>query len=64
MHAVGPGLDMLGASGSSEAEVSTSLTFEQRREILLSQMEIKRRLSLGNVGGVGQVSVGSPGSRC
>lgn len=40
VHAVGSGLDTINAAGIVGAVVSTGLTFEQRRELLLLQMEI------------------------
>ncbi|KAK0131567.1 hypothetical protein N1851_033742 [Merluccius polli] len=62
LYADGSGVDTADVS-VSEVGVSTGLTFEQRKELLLLQVEIKnleleeRRVSLANVG---QVSV-SPG---
>lgn len=41
MHAVGSGLDAVDAAISAEHGVSTSLTFEQRRELLLLHSEVK-----------------------
>lgn len=64
VHVVGPELDTFDAFASSEAGVSSGLIFKR---LLLLQLEIKgleleeSRLSLGDVGGVGQVSVVSPG---
>ncbi len=54
-------------AASSDAGESTGLTFEQRKELLLLQVEVKRlepeerRLRLVNISGVGQVSVVAPG---
>lgn len=64
----GTGLHMADVSGS-EVGLSTGLIFEQCKELLLLQVEIKklelegRRLSLTNMDNVGQVS-GSPGPLC
>lgn len=40
VHAVGSGLDTINAAGIVGAVVSTGLTFEQHRKLLLLQMEI------------------------
>jgi len=67
-RAVGAGLDMVSASASSVAGMSSELTFEQSRELLLLQAEIKRpeqeerRLNLQSVGGGGQAPVALSGS--
>ncbi|XP_050923269.1 uncharacterized protein LOC127139346, partial [Lates calcarifer] len=65
--AVAPGLDSFGVAASGEARGSTVLTFEQQRELLLLQMEMKkleleeRRLTLSNVSGMRQLPGGIAG---